>query len=214
MADPDAIQPAPPRGGDRHGGARLRSVSVGLAAPLPIGAGRTLLSGIRKAPVDGAVMAAALGLAGDEQADLSVHGGLRKAVYAYPIEHLPFWVAQRRAHGAAAQEEVLPPGFMGENLLLEGLLEHQVWVGDTLHFEGSDCVLRVTGPREPCGKLGVVMGFAAAGRVMVRTGRCGFYLAVDTPGMLAAGMRLRLVPGARALSIPEAIRGKWAKHRN
>jgi len=193
---------------------RVRSVSVGLAAPLPIGGGRTLLSGIRKAPAGGPVMAAALGLAGDEQADLSVHGGLRKAVYAYPSEHLPFWAEQRHAHGAAPQDEALPPGFMGENLLLEGLLEHQVWVGDTLRFEGSDCVLRVTGPREPCGKLGVVMGFAAAGRVMVRTGRCGFYLAVDTPGMLAAGMRLRLVPGTRALSIPEAIWAKWARHRN
>lgn len=206
-----------PWGGDEPGGAgdiRVCSVNVGLAAPLPIEGGRTLLSGIRKAPLAAPVMARALGLDGDEQADLSAHGGLQKAVYAYPREHLGFWCRERQARGVGQPDETLPLGFMGENLTLAGLLEQDLWVGDTLRFEGSDCVLRVTGPREPCGKLGVVMGFAAAGRVMVRTARCGFYLAVEVPGLLAAGMCVRLMPGSRALSIPEAVRAKWAKHQN
>ena len=156
----------------------------------------------------------ALGLAGDEQADLSVHGGLQKAVYAYPREHLPFWREQRRARGVSLFDEALPPGFMGENLSITGLLERDVWIGDTLRFDGSDCVLRVTAPREPCGKFCAVMGFAEAARVMVREARCGFYLAVDTPGELQAGMPLHLTPGQRGLSLVEAVHAKWAKHRN
>ena len=165
-------------------------------------------------PDNAPVQAAPLGLAGDEQADLNIHGGLQKAVYAYPSEHLAFWQEQRRARGVSLFDEALPPGFMGENLLVEGLLESEVWIGDTLHIEGSSCVLRVTAPREPCGKFAAVMGFAEAGRVMVREARCGFYLAVDAPGALQAGAALRVVPGRRGLSVADAVRAKWARHRN
>ena len=193
---------------------RLVSVNAGAARPLRVAGGRTLLSGIRKTPVAGPAAVRALGLAGDEQADLSVHGGLQKAVYAYPREHLPFWREQRRARGVSLFDEALPPGFMGENLSITGLLERDVWIGDTLRFDGSDCVLRVTAPREPCGKFCAVMGFAEAARVMVREARCGFYLAVDTPGELQAGMPLHLTPGQRGLSLVEAVHAKWAKHRN
>lgn len=101
---------------------------------------------------------------------------------------------------------------MGENLAIEGLLERDVWVGDTLHF--ADCVLRVTAPREPCGKFAAVMGFAQAGRLMVQGARCGFYLAVEQPGALQAGADFALRAGPRALSITEAIHAKWARHRH
>ena len=191
---------------------RLLSVNIGAARLLRVG-GRTVLSGIRKSPVDGPVAVGALGLAGDEQADLNVHGGLQKAVYAYPSEHLPYWQAARRAGGASLFDEALPAGFMGENLTICGLLESDVWIGDTLHVDGSGCVLRVTAPREPCGKFGAVMGFAEAGRVMVREARCGFYLAVDAPGALQTGAALRVVPGRRGLSVADAVRAKWARHR-
>ena len=87
-----------------------------------------------------------------------------------------------------------------------------MWVGDTLHF--PHCVLRVTAPREPCFKFNAVMGFAQAARLMVREARCGFYLAVEQPGTLAAGEAFVLRPGPRALSITEAIQAKWVKHRN
>ena len=194
--------------------ARVLQVCVGTARPLRLPGGRTLRSGIGKAPVAGTVMARALGLDGDEQADLNVHGGLQKAVYAYPSEHMAFWREPRRAHGVSIFDEALPPGFMGENLLVEGLLESALWIGDRLHVDGSACVLRVTAPREPCGKFTAVMGFAEAARLMVREARCGFYLAVDAPGVLQAGATLRLTPGLRGLRVADAIRAKWARHRH
>ena len=190
--------------------ARLISVNLGIARPL-LASGRQVLSAIGKQPVAGPVALARLGLAGDEQADPSVHGGLDKAVYAYPAEHLAYWQAKRLDHSVSLWDEVLPSGFVGENLSLEGLLEAQVWVGDELHFPG--CVLRVTAPREPCYKFNAVMGFVQAGRAMAQTGRCGFYLAVGRPGSLEAGQHARLEAGQRALSIAQAMAGKWAKHK-
>jgi MOSC domain-containing protein YiiM len=151
-----------------------------------------------------------LGLAGDEQADLSVHGGLDKAVYAYPMAHYAFWQAQRREHGVSLFDEVLPAGFAGENLSVDGPLEEDIFVGDTLQF--PDCTLRVTAPREPCFKFNAVMGFAQASRAMARAGCCGYYLAVDTPGSIAPGQHATLVPGRRSLSIAQAFAAKFARH--
>ena len=188
---------------------RLLSVQTGRAQPLQAG-GRTVLSAIGKRPVNGPVAVAPLGLAGDEQADPDVHGGLDKAVYAYPSEHLPFWQALRRERGASLFDEGLPPGFMGENLSLEGLLEHEVWIGDELHFPG--CVLRVSAPREPCFKFTAVMGLTDAGRVMMERLCCGWYLRVAQPGSIAAGQSFRLVPGARSLRVSEAFAAKRIKH--
>ena len=187
----------------------LHHVNVGTARPLRIGE-RRILTAIGKAPVADPVRVGRMGLDGDEQADPSVHGGLDKAVYAYPAVHYAFWQAQRRERGVSLFDEVLPPGFMGENLTVEGLLEHEVFVGDRLHF--PDCVLRVTAPREPCYKFNAVMGFAQAGRAMALAGHCGYYLAVDEPGTIAAGQTAWLQPGQRGLSIAQALAGKWAKH--
>lgn len=193
---------------------RIVSISVSLARPLRALGGRTVLSGIAKKPVSGAVAVHALGLEGDEQADLECHGGLRKAVYAYPQEHLPFWVEERRARGLAPFDAPLAAGFIGENLLLSGLLESDLWIGDTLHFDDSSCILRVTQPREPCYKLCAVMGYAQAAQVMARTLRTGFYLAVDAPGDLRAGMAFHVRSRGSGLPVTEAIRAKWAKQRN
>lgn len=190
------------------------AISVGLPQSLQTLGGRTVLSGISKRAVAGDVTVNAINLAGDAQADLEAHGGLRKAVYAYPREHLPFWVSARRERSITPCDAPLTPGFVGENLLLSGLLEQDAWIGDTLHFEGSACVLRITQPREPCYKFCAIMGFPQAARVMAQTLRTGFYLAVDSPGTLRAGMRFRLWPGQRGLSVVEAIHAKWAKQRN
>lgn len=189
---------------------RIQSINVGTARRLRVGE-RSILTGIGKQPVQGPVPVGPLGLMGDEQADLSIHGGLRKAVYAYPAAHYAFWQAQRREHGVSLFDEVLPPGFVGENLTVDGPLEHEVFVGDEWHF--PHCVLRVTAPREPCFKFNAVMGFAGAGRAMALAGNCGYYLSVDTPGTLQAGDCATLVPGQRSLSIAQALAGKWAKHR-
>ena len=187
----------------------IQSINIGTARRLRIGE-RHILTAIGKTPVAGPVAVGRLGLEGDEQADLSVHGGLDKAVYAYPAAHYAFWQAQRRERGISPLDDMLPPGFMGENLTVDGLLEHEVYVGDRLHF--PDCVLRVTAPREPCYKFNAVMGFAQAGRAMAIEGCCGYYLAVEQPGTLAAGQQAVLAPGQRGLSIAQAFAGKFAKH--
>lgn len=190
---------------------RVLSVNTGVARSLEIGA-RSHLSAINKQPCPGPVRVGALGLVGDEQADPSVHGGLDKAVYAYPSEHLPFWLQVRREHGAAVEgESGLHWGFMGENLSICGLLEPDVWIGDELHF--PDAVLRVTAPREPCFKLAAQMGIPQAGKLMMQ-GLCpGFYLAVVQPGTLCAGDSFQVMPGVRGLRVSEAFAAKRVKHQ-
>lgn len=190
-----------------HG--QLHSIQLGKAAALSV-QGRTIQSAIRKQPVAGDVAVLPLGLLGDEQVDLSVHGGLDKAVYAYPLEHYPFWQQERAAAGIAPADAVLPPGFMGENLSLRGLLETDVWVGDLLRF--PRCVLRVTQPRQPCYKFNAVMGFAQASRRMAQSGYCGFYLAVEEGGVLRAGESCVLEPGARDDSIAQRMAVKLGKY--
>ncbi len=184
---------------------RLVSLNIARAEPRQID-GRTVMTGIGKKPVDGPVEVRPLGLGGDEQADLSVHGGLSKAVYAYPLEHYAVWKTLRAQAGAAAWDAPLPPGAMGENLSLEGLLEQQVWVGDVLRF--PDCELAASEPRFPCFKFNAAMGFNKAAKLMAQSGYCGFYLAVRTPGTLQAGQAFELVPGPREVGIVELFRSK------
>ncbi len=180
---------------------RILGVQTAIARKVLID-DRTILTAIHKTAVTGAVAVQRLGLAGDEQADLSVHGGLEKAIYAYPSEHYPFW------EQAAAKK--LPFGSMGENLTLAGLLETDVWVGDILKF--PHCVLSVSQPREPCYKFNSAMGFNTAVKVMAKTGFCGFYLRVEETGTIAAGESFELIAGARRESIPTRFAAKLFKH--
>lgn len=184
---------------------RLLSVNVSLARAVQI-KGRNVMSGIGKRAVDGPVPVAALGLAGDEQADPSVHGGLAKAVYAYPSEHYPFWQTVRAQARVSLWDEPLPPGMMGENLTLEGLLEKDVWIGDVLRFPG--CELAVSEPRFPCFKFNAAMGFEQASKLMFANGWCGFYLSVRVAGTLRAGESFELVAGPREVGIVELFRSR------
>ena len=168
------------------------------------------MAGHGKQAVSGDVPVMPLGLLGDEQADLSIHGGLEKAVYAYPSEHYAYWQAARREAGVGLIDDSLPHGALGENLILQGLLETGVWAGDVLQFPG--CALRVTLPREPCYKFSAVMGFGRASKLMAQTGFCGFYLAVASPGTLSAGDVFEVIPGRRSVSIPTLFAAKRAKH--
>jgi MOSC domain-containing protein YiiM len=187
----------------------LLSVQVGAARRIPMG-GRKVLTGMGKRPVAGAVPVLPLGLAGDEQADLSIHGGLEKAVYAYPAEHYPFWQALRRQQGLGLIDDSLPHGSLGENLTLQGLLERDVWAGDVLKF--PDCELQVRIPREPCYKFNAAMGFARASRMMAQSGFCGFYLSVLKPGSIRAGEGFELLRGRRSVSITQLFDAKMSKH--
>lgn len=184
---------------------QLISLNLGQARPLSV-QGRSVLSGIVKTPQPGPVTVRLLGLAGDEQADPSVHGGLSKAVYAYPSEHYPFWQTVRAQAGVAAWGEALSPGALGENLTLEGLLESQVWIGDVLRF--PDCSLAVSEPRFPCDKFNAVMGFKQAAKLMAQSAWCGWYMAVRLPGTISAGQAFELVPGPREVGIGEVFRAR------
>jgi MOSC domain-containing protein YiiM len=183
----------------------LLSVNVAIAREMEIN-GRSVMTAIAKRAIAGPVAVHALGLAGDEQADLSVHGGLSKAIYAYPSEHYPFWQTVRAQANAAAWDAPLASGALGENLTLAGLLETQAWVGDVLRFPG--CELAVSEPRFPCFKFNAAMGFAQAGRLMQQSGFCGSYLAVLEPGTVAAGDDITLLPGPREVNIRELFRSR------
>lgn len=153
------------------------SVQVGRAAPL---GPRRVQSAFVKRPVVGPVMVKHLGLAGDEQADLRVHGGPEKAIYCYPVEHYAKWSAER-----PSAEALLVPGGFGENLTTRGLDESLACIGDVLRIGGVTA--QVTQPRQPCFKLGLRFGDPEIVREMLRSGRSGWYLRVLEPGLVEAG---------------------------
>ena len=188
----------------------VQSVNVSLARDIEIN-GRRVLTAIGKRAVAQAVAVRPMGLAGDEQADLSVHGGLSKAVYAYPSEHYPFWQTVRAQARVSLWDEALPPGSLGENLTLAGLLETQVWVGDVLRF--GDCELAVSEPRFPCFKFNAAMGFNQAAKLMSANAWCGFYLSVRVAGTLCAGEAFELIGGPREVGISELFRARVAAQR-
>jgi len=119
-----------------------------------------------------------LNLEGDRQADLTVHGGVDKAVYAYPSEHYPFWVEKY-------PDTEMPWGSFGENLTTEGLLESEVHVGDRLGVGSAE--FTVTQPRFPCYKLGLRFGTQAILKTFLDSERSGYYLKVLQEGKVKAG---------------------------
>jgi MOSC domain-containing protein YiiM len=176
----------------------INVAEIGTLFPADDNSGRANVpTAYDKRPVTGAVQVGKLGLAGDRQADLNVHGGEDKAVYAYPFEHYVFW-SERRCD-ALKRDLPLPPGSLGENLTIEGLMEKDVWIGDELHV--GDVVFRVTEPRQPCFKFTARMGFAQAGKLMMQGGATGFYLNVVKQGVIKAGDAITLIPGPRRISI-------------
>lgn len=191
---------------------RITVVSVNVARVAPqLIQGRSIGSAIGKRAVAGPVAVGPLGMAGDEQADQSVHGGLTKAVYAYPLAHYAFWHGVRQQARVPGAEAPLPHGFLGENLTLDGVQEADLWIGDRLVLPG--CVLAVSEPRQPCFKFNHVMGFNQAGKLMAQSGWCGSYLAVIKPGQVAAGDVAELVPGAREVNIRELFLDKMRRKR-
>ncbi len=189
-------------------GMQLLALNTSRAEALQTAQG-SVLSGIRKRSRDAVLAIEPLGLEGDEQADPGVHGGLHKAVYAYPSEHYPFWQTLRAQAGAAGWGEALLPGAIGENLTLSGLLEENAFIGDVLRF--PHCELAISEPRYPCFKFNAVMGFPQASKMMVHSGWCGFYLAVRVPGRLMAGERFELVAGPREVNIRELFKARMKK---
>jgi MOSC domain-containing protein YiiM len=162
---------------------QLVSVNVGLPREVTWH-GRVVRTSIWKDPVEGLVHASSLNLAGDQQSDLSVHGGKEKAVYAYPREHYEYWRRELPATDLAW-------GAFGENFTTEGLLEPEIRIGDRIRVGSAEFL--VTQPRMPCFKLGVRFGNDDMVKRFLRSGLPGFYLAVIREGDVASGNSLEFV---------------------
>ena len=165
----------------------MRVISVNVGRPRAIEAsGQTVLSAIFKTPISGRVRLSKLNLAGDQQADLSVHGGKDKAVYLYPSEHYRYWKEQ-------LPDIEMPWGMFGENLTSEGLNEKSVHIGD--RFRIGTAVLEITQPRMPCYKLGIKFGRRDMVKRFWDSGRSGFYLSVVEEGEIGADDTIEHIAG-------------------
>ena len=152
---------------------RILSVNVGRPRVVAYMHGEPVRSGIAKSVVSAdSVFVGALNIRGDAQADLTVHGGSDKAVYAYPSDHWPWWEC----------EHTLPcaPNTFGENLTVEGADETQIAIGDRFRWGAS--VLEVSQPRGPCYKLGLHTRRADTPTIMAVSGKCGWYFRVIEEG--------------------------------
>lgn len=163
----------------------MKIVSVNVGRPREINwKGKTVRTSIFKEPVQSRVRLEALNFVGDEQADLSVHGGPQKAVYGYASEHYDFW--RQELPGVH-----LPWGIFGENLTTEGLLEEEINIGN--RYQLGSAVVMVTQPRIPCYKLGIRFGRDDIVKRFLKSGRPGFYFSVIQEGEVGAGDALELV---------------------
>jgi MOSC domain-containing protein YiiM len=165
----------------------VHGVQVGGVGPLRAG-GRTVESGFVKHAATGPVWVDGDGLAGDEQADLRVHGGADKAVCVYPGEHYPYW--------SARLGRALPPAAFGENLTTSGLLETDRRIGDVLAL--GEVRLQVSQPRRTCYKLAARHHRPQLAREVQESGRTGFYCRVLHPGWLHAGQFVELIASGPA----------------
>ena len=169
----DIISPTDARGHPAWTGV-IVSVQVGQVAPLgPHG----VASGFVKSAVTGPVAIRRLGVAGDIQANLRVHGGPDKAVYLYPSEHYIAWRREAPEHAT-----MLAPGGFGENLTTLGLDEDAICIGDILRT--GSALLQVTQPRQPCFKLALRFADPRLPRMMQQTGRSGWYARVLEDGVV------------------------------
>src|SRR5258708_18316790 len=175
---------------------KVASINVGLPREVQWH-GKSVLTSIFKAPVQGSVRVRRLNVEGDRQSDLEVHGGADKAVYVYPSEHYAFWRAELPGVD-------LSWGAFGENFTTEGLMEDGAHIGDRLRIGSAE--FAVTQPRMPCFKLGIRFGRPDMVKRFLRGGRTGFYLAVTREGEVGAGDAV--APIARhelAISVAEIV---------
>ena len=169
--------------GRDRGDMKLVSVNVGL--PREVTWRKTITTtAIYKQPLQGRVTLRRLNLDGDQQADLTVHGGENKAVYCYPLFHYEYW--RRELPG-----QELPMGAFGENFTTDGLLEDSVHIGDQFSVGSAEVV--VTQPRLPCYKLGVRFQSDDMVKRFFASRRTGFYLAVTREGEVGAGDEISVI---------------------
>jgi len=157
----------------------MKLISLNVARPrLAVYKGATINTGIFKKPVSGRIALLKLNLDGERQADLTVHGGPYKAVYAYPSEHYEYWRQQ-------LPEMDLSWGMFGENLTTEGLKEDELHVGDRFRVGSSTVMVRQ--PRMPCYKLAARFQREDMIDRFLSSGRSGFYFSVEEEGEVGEG---------------------------
>jgi MOSC domain-containing protein YiiM len=162
---------------------KIVSANVGLPREV-VWQGMTVLTGIFKEPVAGPVTISQLNLAGDKQADLTVHGGSEKAVYAYPAAHYEYWRQE-------LPDVSFPWGKFGENLTTEGLQEDALCIGDRVR--AGSAILMVTQPRMPCYKLALRFERDDMIKRFLKSGRSGFYFSVIETGEVSAGSNVKIL---------------------
>ena len=175
---------------------KLMSVNVGLPREIELN-GKTVRTSIWKNPAQGRVHVSTLNLDGDQQSDLTVHGGVDKAVYLYPSEHYSYWRAQ-------LPEVELPWGAFGENFSAEGILEDQIRIGDRLRVGSAEFM--VTQPRMPCFKLGIRFNRRDIVKRFLESKRTGFYLSVLREGEVGQGDAINFIEKQEAgVTITEIV---------
>lgn len=176
----------------------MKIVSLNVGGPRAVEwNGQMVLTSIFKTPVNRRLRVSMLNIEGDQQSDLTVHGGAEKAVYAYPAEHYPPWRQE-------LPDTDLPWAAFGENLTTEGLSE-EVRIGDRFRIGTAEFV--VTQPRMPCYKLGIRLGRPDALRRMLKNGRTGFYFSVAVEGEVGAGDAIELVDRSpEELTVADVVR--------
>jgi MOSC domain-containing protein YiiM len=176
---------------------KILSLNVGMPREVTW-QGKVVATGIFKEPIQRRVMMRTLNLDGDQQADLTVHGGASKAVYAYPSEHYNYWRTEFPGMD-------LSWGMFGENFTTEGFLEDAVYIGD--RFQIGETEVMVTEPRMPCYKLGIKFGRADIIKRFLASRRTGFYFAVMREGMVGAGDDVELIGrGQGEISVADITR--------
>lgn len=181
-------------------GARVLSLQVGRAGTLPWRGGEVATAIVKEPVPDGARVALGpLGFDGDEQADLSVHGGPDKAVCCYAAEHFPRWAE-------LLERDAMPGGAFGENLTLTGAPETAVHIGDTYRLGDDGVLVQVSQPRGPCFKLAARWGTKRVTNEMAHNMIAGFYFRVLQPGTVGAGDTLALVDRSSDVSVAEVLR--------
>jgi MOSC domain-containing protein YiiM len=178
----------------------MKLVSVQIGRPRNVQwHGKLVSTGIYKEPVDGRrIMVHRFNLNGDQQADLTVHGGPDKAIYVYPVEHYVTWAEE-------LERSRFSFGQFGENFTVEGMLEETVCIGDI--FRIGKAQFEVTQPRVPCYKLGIKMGSMRFPKRFLASGRTGYYLRVLEEGEVGAGDSIeRIKTDRQPMTIQEAVR--------
>jgi MOSC domain-containing protein YiiM len=186
----------------------IELVAVSVAEPAVIGHlanGKPVHSGIRKQRVTtGTIAVGKTNLAGDRQADLTVHGGVDKAIYAYPSEHLPVWTAE------LGFNEPLGPNAFGENLTTRGIVETEICIGDV--YKWGTALIQVSQPRGPCYKLEMALGLPAFIEMFVLSGRSGWYLRVLQEGQAPVAGAMELIERHPVgLTVWEAIHARMIR---